>query len=371
MEYLASKLITIYQALQLVGLTPSLFIIIFLCFTLFKNRQALIPILYFLALSCSFALPLVDLVEGLSSNVWIMSGLMFGESVLTSCCFLLIMQFLLGRIPPFPYWLVFAVPLVGGSALIYLNVSAAGHECMLAEDCPNLPMLRTLYNMFSSSLLFLLLTYYASRRKLQSGDDETKHRYWLIIALILVHLALLGLDLNQLLHKISPEQNALASTIIRLSFIYLVLTSLFRVFYPNFVQETLRGGVVGTEPRFNLASDQPHINTIKRLLEQEFVYREMRLNRAALARKVGIGENYLSRLINHYFDKSFHELINGYRINEAKKRLMQEKETAITTIAFEVGFNSIASFNRVFKELAGVSPSEYRGSEGRNPEEAL
>jgi AraC-like DNA-binding protein len=46
-------------------------------------------------------------------------------------------------------------------------------------------------------------------------------------------------------------------------------------------------------------------------------------------------------------------------VEEAKQRLSDE-ETAVTVIAFEVGFSSIASFNRVFKGLTGMSPSAYR-----------
>jgi two-component system response regulator YesN len=51
-------------------------------------------------------------------------------------------------------------------------------------------------------------------------------------------------------------------------------------------------------------------------------------------------------------------------VEEAKGRLIGE-ETPITTIAFDVGFNSIPSFNRVFKHITGLSPSEYRSHIGR------
>ena len=76
---------------------------------------------------------------------------------------------------------------------------------------------------------------------------------------------------------------------------------------------------------------------------------------------MGTNEQTISRLINSHFKKSFTDLVNHYRVEEAKQRLLSE-ETAITVIAFEVGFNSIASFNRVFKEKVGSSPSEFRSA---------
>ena len=156
---------------------------------------------------------------------------------------------------------------------------------------------------------------------------------------------------------ISVPQAQLSEAILRLAFIYLVLTSLLRVFYPSLVQEVIIKARNQTHD-YNL--DLPHVENLNKLLKDEKIYREMRLNRASLAQKLNIGEHYLSRIINHHFNKSFNELINSYRIEEAKALLLNEPNQQITNIGFEVGFNSIASFNRVFKEQTGLSPTEYK-----------
>ncbi len=59
-------------------------------------------------------------------NRWLIGSLLMGESMLTAFSFLLICQFMIGRIPPLPYWLVLAIPLVGGGELIYASMMQAG-----------------------------------------------------------------------------------------------------------------------------------------------------------------------------------------------------------------------------------------------------
>lgn len=352
-------LLTLTQALQLVGITPSIFVIFFLLALSARNKQAIIPIFYFIALICSFALPLLEIYPPQLRNRWVEAGMLLGESTLAAFSFLLIRQFMIGRVPSFGYWLVLAIPLVGGSSLIYAGMLQNSYACTIDQACPDVQNINTLYHVFSSSVIFLLLLYYISRAGGLHGDDIIKrHKYWLIIALILLHLLVLAVDLARMSGHFSVDQGLLASTILRLTFIYLVLTSLFRVFYPGFVGAS--DNVITEE--YDPALDLPHVEKVKMLLEGEHVYRQMRLNRAKLAELVGITEYNLSRIINRHFGMNFNELINTYRIEEAKTRLRNES-SQITVIGFEVGFNSIASFNRVFRTKVGSSPTDYRTKE--------
>lgn len=360
-ELRADSVLTFTQALQLVGLTPCLFVVIFLIGLSFSNRQAVVPVFYFLALACSFALPLVQ-IYSYEQGSWLVGTVLFGESMLVSFSFLLILQFMTGRIPSLPYWLVLAIPLLGGGFLIYASlVQAANEPCIRNHGCFDFSSIKTLYNVISSALVFLLLMYYSARIGGLHGDTQYKrHKYWLIISLISLNLFLLAVDLAKLSSRITITESEFISVVLKLSFIYLVITSLFRVFYPTLVSQMVQGAIPSV-PAYNPELDLPHVEKIRTLFEIEHTYREMRLNRAALARLVGINEHHLSRIINRHFSKNFNELINGYRIEDAKRRLRTEP-SQITTIAFEVGFNSIASFNRVFKDLVGTSPTEYRNS---------
>jgi AraC-like DNA-binding protein len=64
-------------------------------------------------------------------------------------------------------------------------------------------------------------------------------------------------------------------------------------------------------------------------------------------------------------NKNFRDLINHYRIEEAKNSLTNPKknDSSILEIAYEVGFNSKEVFNRCFKKYTGMTPSEYKRKE--------
>ena len=61
-------------------------------------------------------------------------------------------------------------------------------------------------------------------------------------------------------------------------------------------------------------------------------------------------------------NKSFYDCINQYRVEEAKLLLIDPSKSAhkIASIAFDAGFNSISTFNDVFKKITGQTPSQYR-----------
>lgn len=353
--------LTITQAIQLVGLAPCIFIVIFLSTLSFRNHEAVIPTGYFLALGCGFALPLVsDLYPEAYDHSWLMGLLTLGESALVAFVFLLVMQFVLGRVPNWKYWLVLAVPLLGGSLLIRASLVQASEACLQNGNCIDVVALKVLYHIISSAFVFLLLVYYSSRASERAVDNVNQgHKYWLIVSLILLSLLLLAVDLVEVGGHLTREESLFVNAMFRLVFIYLAITSLFRVFYPGMVREVIMLSEP-PPPAYNPELDKPHIDKIVQLLEQDRVFCEMRLNRAGLAERVGINEHHLSRIINGHFGKNFNELINGYRIEEAKRRLKGEPNTQITVIGFEAGFNSIASFNRVFKDKVGVSPTEFR-----------
>ncbi|WP_223385604.1 AraC family transcriptional regulator [Oricola cellulosilytica] len=82
-----------------------------------------------------------------------------------------------------------------------------------------------------------------------------------------------------------------------------------------------------------------------------------------LAKRMNMPEHRLRRLINQGLGyRNFAAFINDHRIEEAKRRL-SEPETAreqITSIAFDLGYSSLAPFNRAFRQRNGMSPSQFR-----------
>lgn len=98
--------------------------------------------------------------------------------------------------------------------------------------------------------------------------------------------------------------------------------------------------------------------------EKAYLNADLTLN--DLAKELSIPTNVLSRVINSGFGKNFNDFINEFRIEEVKKSLKDDslKHLSLLGIAFDCGFNSKATFNRVFKKVTGYSPSQYQIEEG-------
>ena len=90
-------------------------------------------------------------------------------------------------------------------------------------------------------------------------------------------------------------------------------------------------------------------------------YLEPRINLSLLARRMGSNETYISKAINTGLGTSFSYFINRQRVEHAL-RMMQETDLTILDIALQSGFNSKASFNRVFKEHQKATPSAVRAT---------
>mgnify|MGYP003649914500 FL=1 len=101
---------------------------------------------------------------------------------------------------------------------------------------------------------------------------------------------------------------------------------------------------------------------IELYMVNETPYLNDELNLAALAKDLEISPYNLSQVINQYFEKSFYDYINQYRIDKAKLMLGSNNYShlSILGIAYECGFKSKSSFNRYFKKHTGKSPSLFK-----------
>jgi AraC-like DNA-binding protein len=98
-------------------------------------------------------------------------------------------------------------------------------------------------------------------------------------------------------------------------------------------------------------------------IEHHGWYRQSDLSLATVARRLGTNAAYLSRALNEGAALSFSDCVNTLRVNAAKDRLGGQAN--ILDVAFDVGFASKASFNRVFKASTGQTPSAFRNEARR------
>ncbi|MGH8236696.1 MAG: helix-turn-helix domain-containing protein [Steroidobacteraceae bacterium] len=110
-------------------------------------------------------------------------------------------------------------------------------------------------------------------------------------------------------------------------------------------------------------SNDSDVEALRRMLEVERIYHDSELTVAALATRVAIPEYRLRRVIHERLQyRNFNALLHRYRIEEACALLAEpaRRHVPILTIALTVGYNSINPFNRAFREIKGMTPSEFR-----------
>lgn len=100
------------------------------------------------------------------------------------------------------------------------------------------------------------------------------------------------------------------------------------------------------------------------LFEKERVYLNPRLRLSELAMVLGTNRTYLSQYFNQNCESTFYDFVNDYRIHHAKL-LLHSTDDTLETIAMNSGFNSLSTFRRAFVQREGMSPIEFRASNGK------
>jgi len=100
------------------------------------------------------------------------------------------------------------------------------------------------------------------------------------------------------------------------------------------------------------------------IMEKQKPYLNPDLSLQDLAKILDISRHNLSAVINNYRKMNFYEFVNSYRVEEVKQ-LMKNKQNQrdkVMNLAYDAGFNSNASFYRIFKNITGQTPTQFRSS---------
>lgn len=137
--------------------------------------------------------------------------------------------------------------------------------------------------------------------------------------------------------------------------------------YPNPIDEKIENldaeTLLENKYKNNLLNEEDAKTIEKKLLEyliKDKPYLNTELTLQELAEKIGILPNTLSYVINASLGKNFYDLINEYRVNEFINLYQNSNNKyTILSLALDSGFNSKSSFNRNFKKIKGITPSEF------------
>jgi AraC-like DNA-binding protein len=90
-------------------------------------------------------------------------------------------------------------------------------------------------------------------------------------------------------------------------------------------------------------------------------YRDNDLSLGSLASNCALNYHQASIAINHFSGVNFYEWVRLHRIAESKE-ILAKTTLSVSTIYYDVGFNSKSSFYTAFKKIVGCTPTEYRKS---------
>lgn len=104
------------------------------------------------------------------------------------------------------------------------------------------------------------------------------------------------------------------------------------------------------------------VQKLELYIHEKRSYLDPDLTLSQLSKELSMFPGQLSEIINSGIGKNFNDYINYYRVEAVKNALVSEKydHFSLLAIAEDCGFNSKATFNRVFKKMTGTSPSEYK-----------
>jgi len=105
-----------------------------------------------------------------------------------------------------------------------------------------------------------------------------------------------------------------------------------------------------------------YVEKINKHMELSKPYLNPDLTLLQLASDLGITPHILSQIINDQYKLNFFDFVNEYRVREFKDAVVDPKNKSFSLlgIAFECGFNSKSTFNRMFKKSTGLTPSQFK-----------
>jgi AraC-like DNA-binding protein len=146
--------------------------------------------------------------------------------------------------------------------------------------------------------------------------------------------------------------------------VYVPITGLIYWFgLMGFVQAQLARFAQPKTASTRLSADEVDtaISRLRKAMEADLLYTDPALTLEKLMQYTHLDQKTLSHVLNQHLAKSFNAFVNEYRIEAVKQRLVDpaSKHLTITGVALDCGFNSQATFQRAFKQVTGLSPSNY------------
>ncbi len=249
-----------------------------------------------------------------------------------------------------------------------------------------IPMHQRIFEHFAGFLvvIHMLLYVYASRRLIRNytvsikkyfSDIDKLNLSWLNFFIVMILLAFIPIGLVVIVEAVFSIPVTLILRFIPVTVSLCMCTLSYKallqadLFTTNNQLSTVtkendgddqKSRTTSAEKKITLKNMQEYKNRLETIMQKEAPYKDPSLTLYDLAKAVNIPRNYLSNIINSYYGINYYDYINGFRVNEAKRLIEQSAEINMLKIAYDSGFNSKSTFNKMFKQLTGLTPTQYK-----------
>ncbi len=185
--------------------------------------------------------------------------------------------------------------------------------------------------------------------------------YSLYVVLIMIFIQLAGIIYFSGLHAgeiINTLLFYLFIPIMLLASVYLKDADKRKIFLLNMLRQKYE------KSKLNESDAEKIISELENLMIKDCPWFDSELSMNDVAKAISVSRHQLTQAINEKLGINFNNYINGFRIRyiieEMQKSGEKGDERKVLELAFSAGFNSKATFNRIFKEMTGLTPSQYR-----------
>ena len=249
---------------------------------------------------------------------------------------------------PVPAWL---------SALIISSVAVSTWAHMVHFEQPNDQRVHSLAQVFKIAAVVMAIYVLWKGRDHDLVELRIKFRNLLVLVISVTALGIIMVEL---------VTGFAVPIVVEIAGMGVIFTSAL-LFNLYFIRLNPAIKLVG-EPALPIDNTEDEmIQNLLSRMQDERLYADHDLRVAGLADILGVPEYQLRKRINQKLGyRNFNQFVNRYRIQEAGERLIKDMKSPVLTIALDVGFRSISSFNTAFQTQFGVSPTRYRAEHQLN-----
>ncbi|MEW6981518.1 helix-turn-helix domain-containing protein [Colwelliaceae bacterium 6471] len=220
----------------------------------------------------------------------------------------------------------------------------------------------TLWRLFYALLTVLMLLRYKQSLDEERSDSDDFSLNWLVwILAVTAVFNLLDLIRLNIQHAIPHELNLFGQGVNNAVWLVTAMLIIIKLQVQNNIPKNMHKSSTADIDNDLLVEDYSSIfQELDQLVTSNQWFLKPRLTLSDVSHLTGLQTRDISRAINVVTNKSFNEYINNYRVDFVCSTLDEHPQKTLSDVAVDAGFSSKATFNKVFKQISGTTPSEYK-----------